>query len=276
MFEAKILADSVNPVGCRLTTFELTYPRFIHSEFMTHRMISRNSASSRAIPIEKMVRRVQLDPVVPIWWGKAQPGMQAREEVDRLSRQIAEDTWLLARDKNIELVQRLIDIGLHKQIPNRLLEPWMWITVIASATDWRHFFELRNHPDAEPHMQQIAVKMEEVYTHSIPVVMSPTYWHLPLWRLDDSLDDNFLVSSDPHYPAMVSAGRCARVSYLTHDGKRDLQADYDLCQKLATNKPMHASPLEHPAVALDSDERIGNFRGWKQLRKFYPEEFTPG
>lgn len=268
MFSAKILTDSINVCGNRLTTFELTYPRFIHSELMTHRMLSRNAASSRAIPARKMIERVLFDPVIPIWWGKAESGMQAREEIDEHSKDLAIAAWLTARDNALETVNQLMNYQLHKQIPNRLLEPWMWITSIFSATDWWHFFNLRVHPDAEPHFQKIAGMALELYEANTPTLLQPGEWHLPLIYAQDHDEYN------RDYLAYVSAGRCARVSYLTHEGKRDLKADYDLAEKLSTNKPMHASPLEHPAVAMNEPRRVGNYTGWFQLRKMQPGEYS--
>lgn len=271
MYGAKILADSVNPVGDRLTTFELTYPRFVHSEFMTHRMISRNSASSRAIPISKMIERVIHDPVEPVWWGKNQSGMQAREELDAVAKEDARTYWHNAREVAVRYAKCLDDLKVHKQIVNRLLEPWMWITVIASATDWWHFFNLRAHPDAQPEIAHIARMARELYESNVPIERKAQTWHLPLVQEDER---NELMLGGVESWVTVSAGRCARVSYLTHDGKRDPIADAELAKKLMTAQPMHASPFEHQAYALDNSERIGNFTGWVQYRKLLSDEYT--
>lgn len=273
MYSAKILADSVNLQGDRLTTFEITYPRFVHSELLTHRMLSRNSASSRAIPVKKMLDRIKSDPVEPVWWGKNQTGMQAREELDDVAKFNAKPYWQNAMHAAIRNAECLDEIGVHKQIVNRLLEPWMWITVIVSATDWWHFFNLRNHPDAQPEIAKIASMMIELYDHSRPSIKKSGEWHLPLWFAEDEeLRKNEHTTAS--FKAYVSAGRCARVSYLTHDGKRDLQEDYALAGKLESHKPMHASPLEHPAKALATSQRIGNYTGWLQLRKMNMAEYS--
>ncbi len=266
---AKVLADSEHPVTqSRLTTFELTYPRFIHSEFMTHRMISRNSASSRAIPMNKMIERIKNNPVFPLHWGKNQKGMQATEELTPEQKLIAADAWIEARDSAIMMAEIMESIGIHKQIGNRLVEPWMWITVIASATNLANLFALRCHPDAEPHFQNLAYKIHAAYTDSRPKRLNLGDWHLPLVRNDEDLG--------MHDAARVSAGRCARVSYLTHDGIRDPKADVDLYERLATSAPMHASPLEHPAKVYDPGWGTGdwgNFApGWLQLRKMHANE----
>lgn len=264
-YSARVLADSVGPSGKRLTTMEITYPRFVHSEFMTHRMFSRNSASSRAIPIGKMIGRVIDDPVLPVWWGKNQAGMQATEELDEDARVNAEAVWLHARDEAIGRVQVLSAIGLHKQIANRLLEPWMWITVIVSATEWVNFFGLRCHPDAQPEIRKIAEMMRELYQSSRPRETDAGIWHLPLVGSDD-----LMGGYGERDLKKISVGRCARVSYLTHDGKRDPQADIDLCDRLSTSG--HWSPFEHVAVALEKPEHCGNFIGWRQYRKDFDGE----
>src|SRR4051812_43727861 len=129
MYQTRILRDSIAPCGRRLTTWELTYPRFVHAELMTHRMFSRNSASSRAIPTEKLMARVREDPALPVWWGRNQAGMQADGELGDEPRAAAQHLWLKARDQMLEMVERLSAVGLHKQITNRLIEPWMFITV---------------------------------------------------------------------------------------------------------------------------------------------------
>lgn len=265
-YSARILCDSVNPSGDRLTTFELTYPRFVHSEFMTHRVFSRNSASSRAIPIEKMLQRVIEDPVMPVWWGKKQSGMQAKEELDTQAKEAAIISWLAARDRAVESARELISVGLHKQIVNRLLEPWMWITVIASTTNVEHFFSLRCHPDAQPEIQAIAFMARDAYDASTPVKRLAGEWHLPLVREEErsEFDTQGLIK--------LSTGRCARVSYLTHDGRRDPQEDFRLHDRLVSSG--HWSPFEHIAMALPSSERSGNFVGWDQYRKRFEHEFV--
>lgn len=249
---------------------EVTYPRFVHSEFMTHRMFSRNAASSRAIPIKKMIEAVLTDPVLPVWWGANQAGMQAAEELpdepENYARTLAETLWLKAREQAVETAQLLSDAGLHKQIVNRVLEPWMWITVIASATDWENFFHLRCHPDAQPELRHIANLMEASYRSREPKKVSWGEYHLPLTGFpgDEELDTGSLVK--------VSVGRCARVSYLTHDGLRDPGADISLHDRLAASG--HWSPFEHVAYADQSCVGYSaNFASpWRQYRKEFASE----
>lgn len=274
-FSAKVLADSVAPCGARLTTMEVTYPRFIHSELLTHRMLSRNSASSRAIPVEKMLQRIEEDPVIPIHWGAAQAGMQARAEIDLELQDVAKGRWLKARDSAVARARELLAMGLHKQVINRLVEPWMWITVIVSATEWDNFFALRCHPDAEPHFQKIAGMMRDARAASEPHQKPVAHLHAPLFGIhpDDVADAARLAVemgvSIQQAITSVSVGRCARVSYLTHDGVRDMRKDIELHDRLMAQTPPHLSPFEHVALAHSKAEWFGNFRGWVQYRKAF-------
>jgi len=234
--DAKIVADSINPQGDRITTFLLTYPRFIHSELMTHRMFSRNSASSRAIPFEKMVKMVEEDPFIPLVWQKTHKGMQGSEyftdeEVrvdvgDELEyrediRLVTDDLkarWLEARDKAVNAASGMNDLGLTKQLCNRLLEPFMWHTVLVTATQWENFFNLRcpkyevstgaedkeyfrskkdllskypghvsdyydwfyiNQSQAEIHIQALAEAMWDEFRNSVPIELKEGEWHIP-------------------------------------------------------------------------------------------------
>jgi len=298
-FDAKVLADSRSPAGCRLTTLEATFPRFVLAEFNTHRVFSRNSASSRAIPIAKQLRRVLEDPYVPVEFGSNQPGMQAGAPLKGEKLEAAESEWLAARDDAVRRVLALVTdpgevaagedltavldrveeatrsrtrppewLNVHKQVANRLLEPFMWHTVIVTATEWDNFWNLRCHADAQPEIRLVAESMRAAVEESEPAELGLDEWHLPLIRPEDreqvgSIED--LVK--------VSAGRCARVSYLTHDGRRDLQADVDLHDRLLESG--HMSPLEHPAQPLANGEWCGNFRGWRSYRKEIAGEDNP-
>jgi thymidylate synthase ThyX len=269
-YACRILADSISPAGIRLTTLEVTFPRIVLAEFNTHRMLSRNSASSRAIPVEKQIARVETDPFVPIYWGKNQRGMTADAELTAAEQERAVEVWLNARDAAVIRARALLSIGVHKQITNRLLEPFMWHTVIVTATEWENFFALRCHPAAQPEIRCIAEMMQAAMAESWPRGIGPGgegHWHLPLIDWDDEVDASIRPADLPK----VSAGRCARVSYLTHDGKRDPAADIELCERLMASG--HMSPLEHvarPQVGPPIFE--GNFRGWTSLRKTYPNE----
>lgn len=276
---AKVIADSLHPDGqTRLTTMELTYPRCIHAEFMTHRVFSRNAASSRAIPMSKMLQRIESNPFFPLHWGKNQKGMQANEELAMEQKLEAATAWLVARTDAVKAARTLEAVGIHKQIGNRVTEPWMWITVIASATNYENLFALRCHKDTEPHFQNLAYKMRSRYDESRPRQLKLGDWHLPY--IGSPGDENIFDQFDMLDVARISAGRCARVSYLTHAGIRDPQEDIRLYNDLTKQTPKHASPLEHPAECLDHDSAKANMcRGWGnfapgflQLRKMLKDE----
>lgn len=271
-YSARILRDSLSPDGYRLTSFEVTFPRIVLAEFNTHRVFSRNSASSRAIPVEKMLKKVQEDPFIPIYWGKNQKGMQADQELTDDEQLAAVDAWLHARDKAIDSAQTMLAMGIHKQITNRILEPWLWHTVIVTATEWDNWRGLRCNKEAQPEIRRIADMMMDLLDSSTPVQVESGYWHLPL--VDDYLD---LIDAGYSETDIVKicVGRCCRVSYLTHDGKRDPKADIELFDRLL--KSGHMSPFEHaarPAHDLEGNSSgfIGNFRGWVQARKLIRHE----
>lgn len=263
-FSAKILCDSIAPHGARLTTFEITFPRIILAELNTHRMLSRNTASSRAIPIEKMIARVKDDPYVPLSWGRNQKGMVAASEISPDDRDDAVAEWLAARDHAVKSAKRLSEMHVHKQIVNRLLEPFLFVTTIVSMTEFANFAALRTAPDAQPEIQRIATLMLDAYRTNTPTRVHYDGWHLPLIQPDEL-----------HLPIAtlrrVSAGRCARISYLTHDGRRDISEDIALYERLTTSH--HWSPLEHQATpAASAQVSSGNFRGWLQFRKSFVTE----
>lgn len=301
---AKIIADSISPDGDRLTTMEVKFHRFVLAEFNTHRVFSRNSASSRAIPVAKMLVWVQDDPAMPLFWGKNQPGMAATEELDPISKERAIKVWLRMRDYVIEGVNELHEIGLHKQVANRALEPWMWHTAIVTSTEWTNFFAQRcainpenGQPFAQPEMAALAFAMQEAYYENAATDVNYGEWHLPYIQDDDwswamkfgNSNLGVLMCPEATTPwdilKKISTGRCARVSYLTHDGIRDPLEDIKLADKLASANPMHPSPFEHIATPYpeytegDEPDFLGNFKGWKQYRHFFSNEnvteFTP-
>jgi thymidylate synthase ThyX len=144
MYKAEILADSLNLKGDRLTTMKITFPRFILAEMNTHRMFSRNSASSRAIPFKKMVKMVEENPFIPLAWQKDHKGMQGTEYIQSKDGiYVCKAGWLESRDKAIHSAMWLNSCNVTKQLCNRLLEPFMWHTVIVTATEWENFFKLR-------------------------------------------------------------------------------------------------------------------------------------
>jgi thymidylate synthase ThyX len=257
-FNARVLADSVSPAGIRLTTLEVRFPRFILAEINTHRVFSRSSASSRAVPTKKMIERVLQNPAMPVEWGVNKPGMSASEALTSEQEEEAKAEWLRARDSAVEHVRKLQMFNVHKQVVNRPLEPFMWHTAIISATEWDNFFNLRLADNAQPEMRVTAQHMRAAIDASKPTPVALGKWHLPLVQDDErSLPIEQLKK--------VSAARCARVSYLTHDGKRDIEKDVELCERLWSDR--HLSPFEHVATpSMDSDFHA-NFRGWIQMRR---------
>ncbi len=264
MIEARIVADSMAPCQKRLTTFVLTYPRFIHSEVLTHRQFSRNSASSRAIPVQKMIERIEREPAMPVYWGKNQKGMQASEELTGVEKKAAVGIWLEAAKYAVERSKNLLALGVHKQIANRLLEPFAHMTTIVSATEWGNFFNLRAHKDAQPEFQELAYQMLEVYVASRPVVLAADQWHLPFADkyIPDGLDTPSLLK--------IATARCARVSYLNFEGDIAFEKDYQLHDSLLASG--HMSPFEHCGQAQDYPTHSGNFVGFVQYRKKIPGE----
>lgn len=256
----RILADSINPCGNRLTTFECRYWRAIHAEMLTHRAFSRNSASNRAIPIEKVIEAVQNDPAMPVYWGSYKAGMQAGPEIAYPNKFLAQTHWQVARNEAVAQAKQLVELGLHKQIVNRLLEPFQFITTIITATEYGNFFKLRCHKDAQPEIKWVADEMYKLYVLSNPIPLDVGQWHQPLLKFDDSID----TLGDVEKLNQLSIARCARVSYLTHDGKRSLDKDYELFNRLLESK--HLSPFEHVAVALSEPKQCANFVGWQSYR----------
>jgi thymidylate synthase ThyX len=265
----RILATPHPSGGPTIHTIEARYPRFIHAELMTHRVFSRNASSSRAIPVERTIRTILEDPAVPEFWGKNQPGMQAHEEhFQPISGNIIshralsrEEAWLQGRDTMIEIARAYMEAGYHKQIVNRLLEPWSHIIVVITATEWDNFFALRCHPDAQPEMRMLAEAIREEYNRPIEH-NSPDFAHLPYVELEETRQGHTLAQLE-----LVSTARCARVSYRTHDGaKPDYHKDIELAQKLWSSK--HLSPFEHQATPSTAMPQASffNLHGWKSQR----------
>ena len=291
-----------------LSTLLLRYPRFIHAEFMTHRVFSRNAASSRAIPVKKMIDDILADTAMPIHWGANQKGMQADQECNesmeivqmwddgygllelpmRVSREIA---WLEARDRAIYIAEKFADAGYHKQVVNRLLEPFMHITVLVSATEWDNFLELRDHKDAEPHMQMLAREIRTCLEDESTVqTLQPGEWHLPfvtLYQSGEMIEQIIQHGLDGVALRKLSVARCASTSYKTVDGfDMTLEKAVEIYDRLL-GKPFHASPFEHVAQAdvfedlayhfersafktaacWKHSEEHGNFVGFRQLRR---------
>lgn len=275
-YACKILKDSITNDDCRLTTFEVTFPRIVLAEFNTHRMLSRNSASSRAIPVLKRIAAVEADPFIPESFGKNQKGMQAGEVLDERETRMAREVWLKAAADAVAGARALAETGVHKQLANRLLEPFLWHTVIVSATEWENFFALRCHEAAQPEIRKPAEMMKRLLNESTPTKLRYGQWHTPFLDEDEAVQLIQMSGFSPNELLLVAIGRCAAVTYLNHDtGKRDPRADADRAVRLRTAG--HMSPLEHVAQAVPqpvNDQRafIGNFAGFRQYRKTVPHE----
>jgi thymidylate synthase ThyX len=293
MITAKVIADSITKDGERITTFELEYPRFIHGELMTHRLFSRNAASSRAIPINKMMDQVLTAPAMPVEWGLNKSGMQAEEK--HKSTSTCEWAWKQAAERAVVSARELQGLGLHKQIVNRVLEPFQLMKTIVTATEYDNFFWLRRDPDAQPEIHTLADKMYGAYTQNEPNLLKPGEWHLPYVSVEwcpagsgITYGREGLESLTLEEAKMVSASCCAQVSYrLLDDSLEKAVKIYDM---LVTMTPVHASPFEHIATPMEVPENLeswewawedvsgithvdkvgnywsGNLKGWIQYR----------
>ena len=281
---AKVIQDSINDDN-RLTTLELEYPRFIHGELMTHRTFSRNAASSRAIPIEKMIEQVTNNPAMPVHWGANKTGMQADEEVSYILCGVdkgierAKFEWDIAARSAVRSAINLNNIGLHKQIVNRVLEPFQMMKTIISATEFDNFFSLRCHKDAQPEIQVLANVMKSAMETSVDegcvLPLSMDEWHVPYVRRVVHHNVNgrivmkyFLIGTNTQLTLLealkVSASCCAQVSYRVLDDS--LIKAINIYGKLVDSKPVHASPFEHQATPDCNDSYQSNFKGWAQHR----------
>lgn len=249
---ATVIADTY--YNTRIVTLELVYPRYIHSELMTHRVFSRNASSSRATPIEVLLKEVREDPVFFDFVGKNCKGMVASEplasfEVAEFKREWCELARMVA--DRVEYMSTLY--GIHKQTLNRALEPFSRIRTLVTATEWTNFFKLRLAQDAQPEIHNLALAMKQAMALS---TSKKSLAHIP-YVTEKGIDSKQAM--------MISAARCARVSYARHDGKpADIDADLELSKRLL--KSGHLSPFEHVATATGNTEFYANFRGWQSYR----------
>jgi hypothetical protein len=300
---AKVILDSVSPDGIRLTTMELRYPRFIHSEFMTHRVFSRNASSSRAVPVETLIAEAETAPAMPEKWGIHNRGMQDGGAMSIFGERTAKSDWLAARDDAVARAKIMITRSerASKQIINRILEPFTHISVVVTSTYWKNFFTLRDHSAADPTMFALANAVIDARSSSSPLVREHSDWHLP-YTTDEDIEsalkyalsvaesmnirdvddlDRYIID----IMCRISTARCARVSYLTHDKKRPtVEEDLGLFSDLMQEKPLHASPAEHQAQpdrirqtgshsrGWENPHLHGNFLGWNQYRKQFVGE----
>lgn len=272
---AELIQCSTNWLGKNLYTFKLRYPRYIHAELLTHRVFSRNSASSRAIPIAKAINSVTEDPVVPIWTYN-QRGMQGNKvNSDDLIR-FADQTWTEGRVLAVGVARALDALSIHKQNVNRVLEPYQFIRVILTGTDFDNFFKLRDHEAAQPEIAMLARKMREEYDKAEPTLLHPGQWHIPFSDQMNDIDAEIDMLK-------IATARAARVSYhVFGEIEINYAKDIELYNRLVTEG--HFSPAEHQArvpfkeelehlgITVTKDgynvgKYFSNLFGWVQLRK---------
>lgn len=258
--KAKVIAHSKSAyTGKEIITFELEYPRFIHGELMTHRMFSRNAMSSRAVPIEKMIEQVRTDFASPIHWGKNQSGMQAKKELEGQQLKDVKAEWLIAADGAADSAAYMSALGAHKQIVNRILEPFQIMKTVVTATEWENFFWLRNHEDAQPEIKRLAGLMLEALEESICYTLKAGEWHMPYYAegywIPHYETPEGIIDNRPLEDALaISASCCAQVSYRQLDDS--LEKAKRVYERLVESEPVHASPFEHQATPM---ERGGEF-----------------
>lgn len=316
-FEVEVIADSISPVMKRIITMRCKFPRSILAEVNTHRVFSRNSASSRAIPVKTFISNVLKDPYIPVFWGKNQKGMSSGEELTEKEIEVATKIWLDTLSMNVVQAKKLSrddywvdesgelvfyaevasnnnplapdirvnqwNLNVYKETVNRLLEPFLWHTALITSTEWANFFALRTHPKTTAPFRILASLMADAYIGHSPKSLEVGEWHIPYKpTIEECLTIKHQeINSVPtinEVSLMISAGRCARVSYLTPLGKKEpiedvrLHDDLILRQNDPSTDPAHGSPLEHQARAMNKKIWSGNFCGWEQYRKTIPYE----
>lgn len=252
-----------------LWTFELMYPRYIHSEFMTHRVFSRNASSSRAIPVKRMIEQVRENTVIPPKVFMNQKGMVGETEADPVTTTAFHVLWEEAAENACKTAEMMERLGIHKQHVNRILEPFQFIKVIVTATDWHNFFVLRLAPDAQPEIRELASaiydEMNRYHNKDVGVLeLDKEHIVVSLPYITDE-DIKEIGKEEYHLLMKISAARCARVSYNNHDGsKPDIEKDLKLYGHLYDSK--HMSPMEHACIRDEDHRKNANLTGWKSLR----------
>lgn len=304
-----IRASKTNTGAPPIFTLRMRYPRIIHAEIMTHRVFSRNARSSRAVPVKTMLMETTTIPFIPWHWGANQKGMQAGaecNEIVEIGREYdgsimpysREEAWLEVRDRALEVAKGMMEAGYHKQIPNRLLEPFMWIDTLITSTQWSNFLWLRDHEAAEPHLRDLARVVTVALAGAKIQTLKPGEWHLPYFNEADWEEAKFQAES---FPMKISAARSARISYAPFDGDASYERELERYNSLVSSDRVHASPLEHqatpdemvtasidlfedenetltPSETLDAQrvykhkQKHGNLTGWIQFRKTVPNE----
>lgn len=271
---AKVICDSINEAGQRVTTLEIEYPRFILAELNTHKMLEKNSSSSRAIPIMRMIEQIDSNMAMPLYWGKAKSGMQADGEVDDLTKQMAKTSWVGDFYRLKESAIWMDDMFIHKQTANRLLEPFQMMKTVITGTDWDNFFNLRIHPDAQPEFCMLAYKMYKAMQESEPFLLKEDEWHLPYLKRSRGEQGEIqyypkgvLVSKylELEEAQRISASCCAQTSYRKSDDSLE-KAD-KVFDMLINAEVIHSSPFGHLATPAVFKETIEISNVFEYLEK---------
>lgn len=273
--EVKLLEHSAHTYGLntQIATFEVFIPRCILAEMNTHRIFSRNTGSTRAIPTKRSIQNIKDAPFIPFYFGENKKGMQSKTLMSPTKAFLAKQVWNTHRIFTLWCTAALAKLGLHKQWTGRLSEPHSYVRQVITATSFDNFFGLRIDKDAQPEIIVAAYLMRQQLSLSKPKSLSPAYstqshgWHLPY--ITESERQRF--KNDPLFLAKLSAARCARTSYLTQEGAEpNIEKELATFKKLVNSDPIHASPLEHQAYALNSiNDTSRNFKGFKQYREHY-------
>lgn len=270
-YEATILADSTCWTGARVTTFELRYPHYIHKELMTHRVFSRSFMSMRAVPPGKaggIIDQVIEDPFIPDFHGRS-PGMGTSGPLGAREAAHARSHWLSARDAAVQSARGMDLNGVAKSDINPLLEPWVWMRGVVTATEWDNFYALRRDDGARKEFHFLADLMHAEHQKSDPTRLKHWMWHLPGLTVVEF--GEAIETGDWTYWANVSAGRLARISYDKVHQTEDILRSLERAATLL--RAGHMSPFEHQAKpALLPFLWSGNLRGWKQYRKTFKHE----
>lgn len=314
MFVQEVLSSRSTQSWRTVNTLHLRYPRIIHGEMMTARVFNRNARSSRAVPIETLLKEIRNDPFIPWHWTGHKKGMQGVPGHDALvymptPAADCDDTWtemsnvegwLWARDRAVEAAEAFGKAGYHKQVANRLVEPFMWMDLLVTSTHWANFLHLRDHEAAEPHIRDLAVLVGKVLDQAQPTDLDVGEWHLPYITAEDHAEaaKRFVLQKDAtDFLKKVSAARCARISYKPFDGNGSYERELERYDGLVNADAVHASPLEHQcspdrmllretslyddedrvirevsAMGFEFPELHASLTGWIQARKLVPNE----
>lgn len=261
----------------------------ILAELNTHNAISKNTRSTRAVPTNKLIAE---DIYVPNFM-RNKPGMQATEHFPDEENLEIQKAWLEFAKQTQVFSDSLVKAGVHKQWAGRPLEWFGYCDTLLTATDWKNFFTLRCHEDAQPEIQNLACKIRDSIQASSPTQLRYGDFHLPYIEISDiPLAEKYIQDNpgklSPFYSAeyalntilaKISVARCARISYSPFDGNGSVEKEIERFDKLVVSKPVHASPAEHVAICRDihlDGLKDANFRGWTQYRSLIPGNVVPG